>query len=124
MRYSKVRKLSSSGSKTSGVPLNNPERVRGGKKSGDVEEQLETQNGGEEEKGVIKWVKEVRMFVGESGAEALHWQRGQTGQIEELRYTCWRGLQKKSQCWKIGDPQEKQRRIKEDGSRSESCLDN
>ena len=63
------------------------------------------------------------MFVGEGWAEALNWQRGQMNQIEQWRYMCLGALKKKLPCWKVGDPQEKQRRSKTGSSCSESCLE-
>ena len=80
MKRDKVEKFSASGLKTSGVPLKNPERVRGGKK-----EQPETYEG----EKVTKWAS--KMFEGEGGAGALHWQRGPKVLEGIKEVTVWKG---------------------------------
>ena len=72
--------FSALGSKTSAIPLKNPERVRGGRGAGGIVEQPETRGSRRVKREEI-WSgrKEGRMFVNEGGAKALHWQRGPDG---------------------------------------------
>ena len=76
MKQDQMEKFSTSGSKTSGIPLKNPESV--GKRRGSMRCGLTARNiRGDEgaERGVTNWQKEDRMFVSEGGMGAPHWQR-------------------------------------------------
>ena len=56
MRRKKVKQFSASGLKTSSIPLENPERVRGGEEAGGIEGQPGARDGSEGAEGEdIKW---------------------------------------------------------------------
>ena len=103
VKRDKVEKFSAPGSKTSGIPLQNPERVRGGRKSRKYRKRARNMRVGESAKIInTKWAEETRIFVDKDEARALHWQwRGQMDQVEEKRYSSWRSPKRKTQCWKV-----------------------
>ena len=99
MAQKKVKEFSAPGSKTSSIPLKNPERVRGGEKSGGAEGNPGARDSGEGEEDV-KWA--------DGGYEV--WRRGwggstslaKGGQIVQRSYTCRRSPRRKSQCYGRG----------------------
>ena len=70
-----MKQFSARGSKTSSIPLKNPEKVRG-EEAGGVEGHPGTRGGGEGAEGEgTKWAEGGNRFEDEGGAEVQHQQR-------------------------------------------------
>ena len=88
MKQDKVEKFNPSGSKTSGIPLKNSKRARGGRESRRYRKTARNMREMRRvrRKAIRSWQKEGRTFVGEGEVGALHWHSGrQMQQVVQWR---------------------------------------